>query len=284
MTISLGNLLQLREYQTNHLCLVDTRAPETYFRAMLTEGNSLLSSVFIESLDVGASLEVNYWDSSAANPDVERYDLASHGILGTAGTYRRLITKIHNKPNIECIVRNGNVRFGVYVTVVSSFASDTDSSLIYDGQSSQPSNDKGMIVAGLHEDSGTLQFFRISDNGLLVDIGGSVSGLFNVVSNRITGTALVDKDDTVILFDQLITTDTFLFECLVGGDGMGLFKFYVNSSDWGEIRNAYQERQTKFNFGGKTLVNGDRVKVTAKNVNITDDQANLFAYLYTGNP
>lgn len=284
MSVRLGDLLQLREYQTNHLCLVDTRSPETYVRAMLTEGNSMLSSVFIESIDPGASLEVNYWDSSAGNPDVERYDLGSHGLLGATGTYRRLITKIHNKPNIECIVRNGNVKFGVYVTVVSSFASDTDSSLILDGQSSQPAIDKGMIIAGLHEDSSTLQFFRISDNGLLVDIGGSVSGLFNVVSNRINGSALVDKDDTVTLFDQLISTETFLFECLVGGDGFGLFKFYVNSVDWGEIRNGYQEKQVKFNFGGKTLSNGDRVKVTAKNVNITDDQANLFAYLYTGIP
>lgn len=142
-------------------------APGTYTQRLLTEGNSLLSSLFVEQIDLGATVQVNYYDYGVGTEVGERYNLASHNIVNASATSpdRLLVTKLHNKPVIEIIVTGGNARLGVYLTVVASFASDLDSALKKDGQIADLLNDKGIPVVTYDPVTGKFYMLR-SDGGV----------------------------------------------------------------------------------------------------------------------
>ena len=154
----------LGEFETKSVLDLETRAPGTYYVKMMVRCNSLLSSVFIQTADGGATIKVNYFDTTTGSEDTpERYDLNGHDILGPANageTNRLLVTKIHNKPVLEVIVAGGSATFGVYVTAVTSSASDIDSALIRDGDPFIPSTSKAIPMACYNEDTGTMQFIR----------------------------------------------------------------------------------------------------------------------------
>jgi len=166
---SIGKLINLDTFQTQTLIPLENRPADTYERKMLIEGNSILSSLFIESMDPGASIKVNYWDTSAGSDATERYELNGHNLVSTGApiTDRVLVTKIHNKPNVEVIVSGGSVKFGIYVTVVTDFASDIDSALVLDATAFQALIDKGMVVAGLDRTNDVLRFLSVDANGNL---------------------------------------------------------------------------------------------------------------------
>lgn len=162
----------LNQFQTQILLPLESRGPGTYTREMLVEGNSLLSSVFIESGDVGATVEVKYFDFTTGLISVERFDLDdAHPVLSTAAaptTDRRLVSKIHNKPVLEAIVTGGSVKFGVYATVVLSFATDLDAALQLDGSTADLATDKGMPMVCYDEDQGKFFFIRCEDGTIPV--------------------------------------------------------------------------------------------------------------------
>jgi hypothetical protein len=123
-----GTVLNLDQFETRQLLELESRGPGTYEVQMMIRGNSLLSSVFVKSISAGATLKVNYFDTSSGTvQDSERYDLQSHILLtdADAGTTNRIIVpRIHNKPIAEVIVTGGTVEFGVYITVVADFPSE----------------------------------------------------------------------------------------------------------------------------------------------------------------
>jgi hypothetical protein len=83
---------------------------------------------------------------------------------------------MHDKPRIEIIVTGGNVRMGVYVTVVATFASDLDANLKLHAQDADIAKDKGLVVSGY---DATLDkfFFLPIDNGAL-----KVSGVLTTIA------------------------------------------------------------------------------------------------------
>jgi len=168
----------LNQYQTQTLFPLESRAAGTYTRKMLVEGNSLLSSVFIESGDPGASVEVKYYDFTTGTIASERYDLTdSHPVISVNDspiTDRRLVSRIHNKPVVEAIVTGGSVKFGLYVTVVASFATDLDSALQLDGEVANVLVDKGMPFMCYDEAQNKFHFVRC-ENGV-IPVGISEAG------------------------------------------------------------------------------------------------------------
>lgn len=178
----------LREYDTNTLLKLESRGASTYQAKMSTKTNSLLSSVFVKSIDAAATLAVNYYDTTTGTEaDNERYDLANHELVtvADAGKTKRLtVTRIHNKPIVEAIVTGGNVEFGLYVTGVSSFASDLDAALVKDGQVADLANDKGMPFVCLKDD-GTFQMVECTSDGLKVDGVFSEEGLTTPVNESV---------------------------------------------------------------------------------------------------
>jgi hypothetical protein len=80
----------------------------------------MLSSVFVESMDVGATLKVNFFDATTGADVGERYNLKSHDLISAVGSYRNLVTRHHNRVGCEAIVTGGNVKFSVYITALPS--------------------------------------------------------------------------------------------------------------------------------------------------------------------
>ena len=137
-----GTVINLDQFETSELLEFSSRSDGTYKAQMMIRGNSILSSVFVKSISPGATLKVNYFDTTSGTEQLsERFDLNSHALITDADageTFRIVVSRIHNKPIIEAVVTGGTVEFGVYVTVVSDFPSE----LIFDENTVLPVQEK----------------------------------------------------------------------------------------------------------------------------------------------
>lgn len=173
-----NKVIRLDEFESQDILPLTVLTPETYQTPLLIQGNSLLSSVYVKSMDAGATLLVNYWDYSAGDRENERYDLSSH-ILITPSlldplkgyTNRLTVTRAHNKPVMEAIVSGGNVQFGVFITVVTAFASDLDAALQREGELVNFARDKGMPIMAYDEADLSFHMVRTRNGKMLVDAG-----------------------------------------------------------------------------------------------------------------
>jgi hypothetical protein len=169
-------ILRLGLYDSRPIVELETYGPGTYIQKMFCEGNSILSTVFVQALDGGASLYVEYFDYGVGGDVGEEVFLGDHNTITTALTSdRRLISKMHNKPVVRWTVTGGNVTFGVYVTVVVTQASDIDSALKYDGQTVNLLLDKGMPQVIYDTATGKWEFASGSDGIQDVAIVGNIS-------------------------------------------------------------------------------------------------------------
>lgn len=170
------DLLRLATYDSRSLVPLATRAAGVYIQKLAVAGNSILSSVFVESLDVGASVLVEYFDFGVGGDVGEAYQLNSHDPVNSAGTTdRKLVSGIHDKPYLKCTVSGGNVRFGVYGTVVLTTASDIDNALQREADIVSLTVDKGMPVMVYDEANGEWKFARGEDGIQDVRVVGNVS-------------------------------------------------------------------------------------------------------------
>ena len=180
--MALPRVVQLVEYQSGELFELDPlkdgspRAPGTYLQLAETKGNSILSSVFVESIDPGATLKINYYDTTTGATVGERYELTGHDlILDTIPpltTLRIMVSRIHHRIAAEAVVTGGNCKFSLYVTVVSSSVSDLDQTLIRDGDTWLPTISKAIPIACLNETTGEMKFIRCP---LKVEVVGDFS-------------------------------------------------------------------------------------------------------------
>lgn len=165
--VNLDNLQSTEIFPLSDLSGLISRSAGVYTRKMLIEGNAFLSTVFIESIDVGASVEVKYYDFTTGKIVSERFDLTSHSSISSAGSERIVVTRIHNKPICEVTVLNGSARFGVYITAVSYSASDIDNALKFNEQDVSLSLDKALPEA-LYDPVTNKWYFAQSDKGIQI--------------------------------------------------------------------------------------------------------------------
>ena len=175
-------LRRLKEFDTVTPLSLETRGPGVYNEPFLIEGNSILSTVFIASCDPGATLLVEYWDSTTGTEVGEEYPLRAHPLFTAPKSDRMTVTRIHNKPNLRATVVGGSIRFGVYVTVVSSFPSELDEALRLECEPADLLLQKALPVAGyecernrwnvLHTKNGHLRVVSGADDGFGIDAFG----------------------------------------------------------------------------------------------------------------
>lgn len=120
------NVITLGLFESKPIVAISQFSPGIYTQKLSIQGNSLLSSVLVTALDPGASVKVNYYDTSAGNIATERYNLHGHTQIIAAGTEpdRIIVNRLHNKPNVEIVVAGGNATLGVYITVISDQSAD----------------------------------------------------------------------------------------------------------------------------------------------------------------
>jgi hypothetical protein len=162
-------------YEAKVIVPIQEFTPGTYqFQFGMPAGNSILSTIFVQDLDVGASVKVNYHDCGPGDGTLagERVDLDGHPLIniGTPRSDRRIIARLANKPKAEVIVSGGNVTLGIHIAVVADFPQEPN---LLDGQTAELNNDKGSPVMVLGSD-GKWYAWR-GDNGVgQVEIVGAV--------------------------------------------------------------------------------------------------------------
>lgn len=277
----------MTEFESRPVVPVQTFGPGTYTQTFAIQGNSVLSSLFIYSMDAGSSVKVNYWDSGAGGDLSERYNLQSHPLLTGVSTYtdRQTISRIHNKPNIEIVVTGGNVKLGIYVTVVSAFATDSGAALIANDQPLSEA-DRGTPVVVLDPATGTWQFASGVNGVQNVSIDNAISTTDLLVSGNQFGetpdSVGLSPGSSMRLISFSPSATLKVPNIVIGGGSRGFFELKINGTLWGRARSTYTSPQASFQIGTITLSSGDTLTVDVTNESESGDAASYYAFAYTG--
>jgi|GEM_PF-4374851 len=116
---------KLRPNETVAIKELSPRAPGTYYESLWAEGNALVSTVFVESLDPGASILVTFEDMGLSENQSDKVWLGGHEILNQANAISKTsITRFHNRPRIKTVISGGNVTYGQWLTLKTEAVSD----------------------------------------------------------------------------------------------------------------------------------------------------------------
>ena len=114
---------------------LETYGPGTYKRKYAFNGDGMYSTVFIKSITPGATLDVNYYETTTGEGLGERIDLAAHIQITDAivppFSHSVCIPKLHRAIQAEAIVSGGDIEFSVYSS--SKQISMADKFLLEDG-------------------------------------------------------------------------------------------------------------------------------------------------------
>lgn len=120
--------LKLNTFQTSIALPLKSYSAETYVRRLVLSGNSVLSTVYCTQIDVGATLKVQYYESTTGELLGEKRIIGGHSLLDSSNFSNvtpeiKTITPFHREPHVEAIVLNGSATFSVFLTTVTSFSS-----------------------------------------------------------------------------------------------------------------------------------------------------------------
>jgi hypothetical protein len=118
-------LFRLRPNETVAVKELSATPAGTYYNQLWAEGNAIVSTVFVESLDPGASIMVTFEDVGLSESSADKVWLGGHEILNTANAISKTsITRFHNKPRIKTVISGGSVTYGQWVTLKTEAISD----------------------------------------------------------------------------------------------------------------------------------------------------------------
>jgi len=169
-------------------------SPGTYVYRLAPAGNSVLSTVFVKMIAVGATVDVKYYDFAAAANETPpgRYDLAAHPQISTAPiTDRRIVNKIHADCLIEVIVANGSAEVAMYVSVVTDFPVELKGNTL-DGQTANLLQDGGLPVSVYNPADGKFYLLR-GDAGAIAVSSSLTTGK---TENAVIAAANVEQSHT----------------------------------------------------------------------------------------
>jgi hypothetical protein len=274
-------LRRLKEFDSVVPLGLEARAAGIYERPLLIEGNSILSTVFVDSIDVGATVAVSYYDYTTGEQLGEAYQLEAHRILSAAGDIDRIsVTKIHNKPIVRCEVLGGTAKFSVYITVVSSFTSDLDNALKYDEEIVNYLRDKGMPIMGLDVDDSQFNFIQARNGRLLVEIvadSREINKRLYMQNLGVTpGTENLALDYTVPIGKRFIWISGF-----GASDCQAKWRCQIDGTAVLTRRSNYDEREVKLYLDYPFIMNeGQNLKVYAKNTTIVSSNSEIETWIY----
>lgn len=248
-------------YQTKAIVPLQTFGPGVYTQKLLSQGNSILSSLFVSAIDAGTTVDVTYFDYGLGSAFGEKYYHSPHTQISAPtipAPDRILITKIHDKPVCQITVTGGSANLGVYITVVASFASDLDSALIKDTQVANLISDKGIPVITYDQNQNKFFILR-SENGYLpISISEAGTGDYLSATTQTTpGAAQTLIDDLVPAGKtRKITQSTVVSRTY------GKYIVTVNGAIIGSGRTGPEKTKDVFTWNPRyTAVAGDEVKL-----------------------
>lgn len=230
----LPSVVQLDLYDSSELILLDTYPSGTYRQLSEIRGNSILSTVFVDQIDAGASLTVNYYDFTTGRSLGERFDLATHGSITSADvptptSFRLIVPRIHNAVVCEAILTGGSAKFSVYVTCVADFP---QSPKLAEGDTVDIITDRGTPLTLYNETTGKWEFAR--------SLNGSLQVSFYTPTTPTVTNFLISNKETE--YTVSLPTDTR--------------RFILQNRNNGTLRLAFNSSGTSSSY--LTLFPGDR--------------------------
>lgn len=265
------------QYETIIPFALEQRAEGEYINHLHIQGNSLLCSVYVSQIDVGATLHVDYFDTTTGDREGEEYILGAHPTLSVAPMTNRItITRIHEAPRIRVRVVGGSARFGVMMTVVTSFATDLDAALIFDEQVANLLRDKAIPIAG-YDNTGKYNFIRVQDG--ILQVGGEVTAGELFINKRLYNEVLGQLPSTDVTLINYTVPVGKLFRWLEGfgtSNNWTTFDVQINGVTWIFQNNAFDNPNVNLTVGrGVRLNEGDTLTVTVRNVNPYNEPADI---------
>jgi hypothetical protein len=215
---------------------MQTLGTGTHIQQVAPYGNAILSTVWAKALDVGASLEVKWFDLGPGDGSFpgERIYLGSHTTITTNDTSdRRIVPRLHNKAFCEVIITGGDVTFGIYASAVADFPQTAP---YLDGQVAVLASDGGNAFAIYNPVDGKFYLARGPDGSLNVNLtGGTLQETdVNPVCFRFRG--VTTPNISQVLISETVPVDTLwkLRSCKIISRCYGEFIFKLNSDIIGE--------------------------------------------------
>lgn len=259
--------------------------PGTYTVPIQPNGNSLLSSILVLSVEPGASVRVNYFQTTSADEASERTEIVSHDNISTASPQARqlLVTRIHSKVFAEVIVTGGEVQVGILGSVVSTFATDLEAALKADAQALAPTgSDRGMPIMVVDRANDQFRFLAADPDGNL-----AVSGSFSLqgINKPLRGFRALAPAEEFDLIDYTVPVGSSL-TVLSGKDsalGDVTFEIFVDGESYLRAFTSFFERTIPIDFVSPLRLSGGQriiVRVTSRTTFGTTNEANAFIYAY----
>lgn len=276
----------LRIFQTDKPLPLQERAVGTYEIPLLIESNSILSSVYVQALDPGATVDARYVETTTGDRTGELVELDEHPLLAVAGVTSKLtVTRIHNKPRLVVNVAGGNATFGVYLTPVSSFASDLDAALHFEEEAVRLDRDKGIPITTYDETNGVWRFLRSNENGRLeVDVPGVLQVTQALINTRLYAATVALAAGSEIQHINYTVPAGKTFTLLGGqgfSDGWAQWRVYLNTAILTTRWNQYDIPQIPLSLSAPLeLTAGDVLEVWAKNRSPELNTNNVETWIY----
>ena len=119
------SVIRLRQNETVAIYELGQRQPGTYYQNLIADGNAIVSTLYVDQLDPGATVRVTFEDIGLSEKPGDMITLGSHEIMDTPGSVSKTsITRFHNRPRVKIVVAGGSVTFGHWVTLKSEAISD----------------------------------------------------------------------------------------------------------------------------------------------------------------
>jgi hypothetical protein len=278
---------RLGEFDSTELLVLETRSSGVYTEETLIQGNSILSTVFVAWADPGAKVTVRYVDATTGPGEAEGevYELDTHPEITSGPTVSRVtVTRIHNKPRMIATVTGGNVRFSVFATVVSSFASDLDAALVKDEQIAQLDRDKSLPIAGIDHDTGMFQIVHVKDGRLFVDIAGEIDATPIAATHRAYAKTLSLAPGATITHISYVVPTGKVFTWLTGSGSANSYVKWMAAIDgvpYLTKRNSWDDRDILLSvINPIKLIAGQTLTVTVTNESILLATCEVETFIY----
>lgn len=222
--------VRLDLYDSLALLKLAARDPGQYEVKLGVRGNSILSTLFVSDGDP-SQLLIQYLDSGVGEEAGEATLVGQHRTATLLQSDKIIVTLMHNKPRLVVTVSgSAPVTFGVYATVVSQFASDTDSALVRDAEPVGDITTRNGFVFATYDPSQQKFFFLRANNGALsVDVEGGGVGKVLFDDGILDD---VDEDTEIIVLSRAVPAGkTWRVRTAdVACSGMGTWKIYLNGA------------------------------------------------------
>lgn len=120
------SLIQLRANETVGVFQVETRAAGVYIADLWAQGSSIVSTLYVDTVDSGATILVEFFDIGLSDAPSDVLTLGSHRLIDESGTSdKTTITRFHTKPRARVTITGGAVKFGLWMTLKTEHVPDT---------------------------------------------------------------------------------------------------------------------------------------------------------------